>query len=106
MEPFPGFRPGRSLDDEIAAYELRIAALNDMSLDPGPAIVAPEPIRATAATAAVIPAPAPIVASGTSMADAVVAAPVANVPGTCRSCGLSISASARFCRRCGTRQAA
>ncbi|HEY2888618.1 MAG TPA: hypothetical protein VGJ17_08390, partial [Candidatus Limnocylindrales bacterium] len=30
MEPFPGFRPGRSLDDEIAAYELRIAALNDM----------------------------------------------------------------------------
>jgi ribosomal protein L40E len=24
--------------------------------------------------------------------------------GSCRSCGLSISASARFCRRCGARQ--
>jgi zinc ribbon protein len=31
---------------------------------------------------------------------------VPGAPGTCRSCGLSISASARFCRRCGTRQAA
>jgi hypothetical protein len=29
---------------------------------------------------------------------------VAAGAGSCRACGLSISASARFCRRCGARQ--
>ncbi|MGE5198373.1 MAG: zinc ribbon domain-containing protein, partial [Rhodospirillaceae bacterium] len=32
------------------------------------------------------------------------AAPVSATPQPCVSCGLSLSANARFCRRCGTRQ--
>jgi hypothetical protein len=103
--PFPDFQPGRNLDDEIAAYELRIAALNEIPLDPGPAIVAPEVLRAAASATRVDAAPAPLEVPGqaTELAEPTSVAPV---PGTCRSCGLSISASARFCRRCGTRQAA
>jgi hypothetical protein len=33
------------------------------------------------------------------------AAPQPAAPQPCVSCGLSLSANARFCRRCGTRQA-
>jgi ribosomal protein L40E len=33
-----------------------------------------------------------------------VAAPAAATPQPCVQCGLSLSANARFCRRCGTRQ--
>jgi hypothetical protein len=105
--PFPGFRPGRSLDDEIAAYELRIAALASPPASPEPTIQAAafihreppsaaaqattSPTRGAAEVASLVPADRP--------AGAV-------LPGTCHSCGLSISASARFCRRCGARQVA
>ena len=114
VEPFPGFQPGRSLDDEIAAYEVRMAALAQIPLDPGPPIPQePEPaprIAAAAAPPAAIqpaqqPAPPSLQVVGTAQPAAGEPA-VAGAPGTCRSCGLSISASARFCRRCGTRQAA
>jgi hypothetical protein len=102
---FPGFQPGRSLDAEIAAYELRIAALAESPLDSEP------PLQAVGSGA---PSPATQVTSATSspslgqtLLAAAIAAPGAVAgpsPGTCRSCGLSISASARFCRRCGSRQ--
>ena len=104
----PEFLPGRSLDDEIAAYELRIAALAASPPEPVAPItpvveVAPprvppafQPairIQATPRPVPMAPPPAP---AGTTAA----------APGTCRSCGLSLSASARFCRRCGTAQVA
>jgi hypothetical protein len=99
---FPGFQPGHSLDEEIAAYELRVAALAETPPAPGPPIVVaatPPPAPAASrlarpaalAAAPNLPAPTPMPAAPGS-------------PGTCRSCGLSISASARFCRRCGTAQ--
>ena len=112
--PFPGFQPGRSLDDEIAAYELRMAALAQIPLDPGPALP-PEPqvIERVVASATPVAGPETVSPKPPIAAPAVgVAAPTPDeptplgTPGTCRSCGLSISASARFCRRCGTRQAA
>jgi hypothetical protein len=102
--PFPGFKPGRSLDDEIAAYELRIAAL----ASPASA----EPTIQAAAFVHREPPPAAMPSrTGTIRGAAELAAEVlaerpagAAMPGTCHSCGLSISASARFCRRCGARQ--
>ena len=101
--PFPGFQPGRSLDDEIAAYELRIAALA--------APVAPEPpIQAAAVHRAPPPASVPAAMAAQPLqatAPAIDEQPdLAPTPGACRTCGLSISASARFCRRCGARQEA
>jgi hypothetical protein len=100
------FEPGRSLDDEIAAYELRIAALAEAPIESepplrpaavreserGPTVAAMSRERSRAEQA---PAVAQI------QPEAVTAAAGA---GSCRSCGLSISASARFCRRCGARQ--
>ena len=99
----PEFLPGRSLDDEIAAYELRVAALAATPPEPLPPIIVaatPPPMAPVMqqapqprVSAAVVPpsSPAPLAAAA---------------PGTCRSCGLSISANARFCRRCGTSQVA
>jgi len=108
---FPGFLPGRSLDDEIAAYELRIAALAQIPASPEPAIqptavVHREPIRTREHTAR---APVAMAAEATrepsdAISETADHTAMAPMPGTCRSCGLSISASARFCRRCGTRQ--
>jgi hypothetical protein len=98
---FPGFRPGRSLDDEIAAYELRVAALAAAPPEPLPPVVVAATPPTDVARAelpretrafALPPEPTPISAPSST--------------GTCRSCGLSLSASARFCRRCGTRQVA
>jgi zinc-ribbon domain len=118
--PFPGFQPGRSLDDEIAAYELRIAALASIPLDPGPPIAAAAPAAAPAAppirAIATTPEPpaatpagpvgVPAGVAGAPAVEGAVTAVAHGVPGTCSHCGLSISASAKFCRRCGTRQAA
>jgi hypothetical protein len=103
--PFPGFRPGRSLDDEIAAYELRIAALATPPASPEPTIQAAAFIHREPPSASAPSAIAPS-RGATEIADV---APVdrpagAVLPGTCHSCGLSISSSARFCRRCGSRQ--
>jgi hypothetical protein len=103
--PFPGFRPGRSLDDEIAAYELRIAALASPPASPEPTIQAAAFIRREPPSAAAQAATSPT--RGAAEVAAIVPAdrPAGAVlPGTCHSCGLSISASARFCRRCGARQ--
>lgn len=98
--PFPGFQPGRSLDDEIAAYELRIAALA-APLAPEPPIEAAAVRRSPPAAAM---ATAPVQPAEVAAAPAAVQPSPAPSPGTCQSCGLSISASARFCRRCGARQ--
>jgi hypothetical protein len=108
--PFPGFLPGRSLDEEIAAYELRIAALAAMPPEPltrpaEPPTRAPQP----AVRSGSLPAPTQRPARTANPPTVVVAAPVqvaapAATPGTCGTCGLSLSASARFCRRCGARQ--
>ena len=105
--PFPGFQPGRSLDDEIAAYELRIAALAAPTA-PEPPIQAAAVHRAPPAAAAAASLPTPMAVPLPMMpTPATEEQPgLAPTPGTCRSCGLSISVSARFCRRCGARQAA
>lgn len=99
----PEFLPGRSLDDEIAAYELRVASLAAAPPEPLPPVV----VEATR-TPAAVPMERPPVATS-RVAASLPVAPVASSPpaaGTCRSCGLSLSASARFCRRCGTAQVA
>jgi hypothetical protein len=100
------FEPGRSLDDEIAAYELRIAALAEAPIESEPPL-RPAAVRESerGPTVAAMsrersrPEQAPAVAQ--IQAEAVT---VAAGAGSCRACGLSISASARFCRRCGARQ--
>jgi hypothetical protein len=116
------FEPGRSLDDAIAEYERRRAATGTTEPDVVPA-AAVEPIP----TAVGHPIPAstfdgpvswpavaeqqwPDVAVPAASAEAPAEAQVHRapvVPGAarpCPSCGLSLSASARFCRRCGTPQ--
>jgi ribosomal protein L40E len=119
----PSLPPGVSLDDEIAAYDLRVAAL----AEPPVAMPAPEPLR-PAALRAPVPEPLyqaqPPVAHLPAMDHAAPALPPIYVPGpvpelpeaspvaqpasqttgSCASCGLSLSATARFCRRCGTPQ--
>ena len=45
-----------------------------------------------------------VLSAGPATGPAAVAAPVVAAPQPCVSCGLSLSANARFCRRCGTRQ--
>ena len=126
----PAFPPGVSLDDEIAAYELRVAAFTTP-----PSV---EPLPPAAPSPTVAPAPAPRVeperlrpaastdgVAGTGAAPAAaralppiyvagpvpelpapspVALPAAQTTGSCASCGLTLSATARFCRRCGTPQ--
>jgi zinc-ribbon domain len=100
------FPPGANLDEEIAAYDLRIAAL---------ATTAPSP--PTSPPAQVIASRAPSPGETPSVTQAMATATVPDLPdpdsrtgpagtgaGTCPSCGLSLSASARFCRRCGTPQ--
>jgi len=130
----PAFPPGVSLDDEIAAYEQRIAAFTTPppsaapSAAPAPAPARPamqpempsrverEPERLRPASAADRPVamPAteraalpPIYVAGPVPdlpAPSPVALPDAQTTGSCASCGLTLSATARFCRRCGTAQ--
>jgi hypothetical protein len=110
------FAAGVSLDEEIAAYDLRMAAL--AKAPPEPAVVPPTPIvpappaapRRQAASAQkagrgpiAMPAPPRAVVPELPPADAGLGTAEVST-GTCPSCGLSLSASARFCRRCGTQQ--
>ena len=116
-----GLEPGRSLDAEIAAYEEQHVAGEPEAVEvaPEPAepfrpVLAPAPPPiAEEQVAAMAPSPGersplevlpPILGPRTVVgADQPAAAPS---PGarTCPSCGLSLSVSARFCRRCGTAQ--
>ena len=121
------FEPGRSLDDAIAEYERERAAVITVTTEvpEGVAAQAIEPISTAigqpmpASTfggaaswtepAAVSTAPEPqgpdVPVQAAPAALPVPPAPV--IPGAaraCPSCGLSLSASARFCRRCGTQQ--
>jgi len=138
----PAFEPGVSLDEQIAAYDLRIAALQAEPEAPAPDLfvpaatvppfapppVAPVPVAPPTAAppiAAVAPsvarpaAPQPQPQAAARPAAAAQSAGIPDIPvtpdastmaagavGTCPSCGLSLSASARFCRRCGTQQRA
>lgn len=108
VEPgsLPSFPPGVSLDEEIAAYDLRMAALATPPPAPPPAI---QPIAASATpmsqepTAAPTPRIVPAVVPDLPAASAA-AMPAAQAATSCPSCGLALSATARFCRRCGTAQ--
>jgi hypothetical protein len=146
----PALPPGVSLDEEIAAYDLRVAALAEppvAAATPEAPAVAPGP--APVAPPFVVPTPAPPVQAPRSdeLRPAAVQPPIAHIhaeemlprvhqgapqpalppvyvpgpvpelpaaspaalpasqsTGTCGSCGLALSATARFCRRCGTPQ--
>ena len=122
--PWDGFQPGRSLDEEIAAYELRVAALAAVPPEPALPPITVTSMPAAERPAAQAPADAGAAAARPSavrseslspMPGAAIPPPLPEAPtageatqlhavGSCRNCGLSISASARFCRRCGTRQ--
>jgi hypothetical protein len=102
----PSFPPGVSLDEEIAAYDLRMAALATPPPAQPPAI---QPIAASATPMTQEPAAAPnprIVPAVVPDLPAASAAamPAAQAATSCPSCGLALSATARFCRRCGTAQ--
>ena len=102
----PAFPPGVSLDEEIAAYDLRVAALA-VPPPPPPAI---EPIAAVSAPISSAPTPAPVPRIVAAVVPDLPAAseaamPAAQAATSCPSCGLALSATARFCRRCGTAQA-
>jgi hypothetical protein len=109
----PSFPPGVSLDEEIAAYDLRMAALAAQP-PPSPAFQAPPPPMFQPAAASATPmSPAPTPAPTPRIVPAVVpdlpaaseaALPAAQAAASCPSCGLALSATARFCRRCGTAQ--
>lgn len=127
------FPPGVSLDEEIAAYDLRVAALSTPTPEPEaepPATLAPEPIGRTDPGLPAAPLDWPMAAEHAAprasasdttgparLAPRYVPGPVPELPdaspvalpaaqstGSCASCGLSLSATARFCRRCGTAQ--
>ena len=84
--------PGANLDAEIAAYDQRVAAAAARSAAIEQRDAA---MRQRDLSSAGIPeAPEAVPASIT---------PISGIA-TCPSCGLSLSASARFCRRCGTQQ--
>jgi hypothetical protein len=111
----PGFTPGASLDDEIAAYDLRVAALSAASPiaagPPPPAAFEPPAVIASVIAPAASVTPLAAVARPESHLppmEAIPETPPETASGTptgmCPSCGLSLSASARFCRRCGTQQ--
>jgi zinc-ribbon domain len=111
----PGFTPGASLDDEIAAYDLRVAALSTaLPIAAGPPqpaeFEAPAVLASVIAPAASVTRPAAVARPESHLApmEAIPETPpetASGTPtGTCPSCGLSLSASARFCRRCGTQQ--
>jgi hypothetical protein len=101
----PAFAPGASLDEEIAAYDLRVAAIS------GPAsagdALAPAAVHPATSEPTVQPVLPPIYVPGPvpDLPDVSPAAlPAAQTTGACASCGLALSATARFCRRCGTPQ--
>jgi len=115
----PDFPPGVSLDDEIAAYDLRVASLAVPPVMPAPPVAQPPAAMPIAATVEPIATsqPEPPAAKSQALPPIFVAGavpdlpaaspaalPIAQTTGTCSSCGLSVSASARFCRRCGTPQ--
>jgi hypothetical protein len=128
----PAFPPGVSLDEEIAAYEMRVAALSTPeptpeaepepeleAVEPSPSPIAPPPAAplswpvrdtlrpaASAAHEPVADAPKPRVVAYAPELPAVspVVLPAAQSTGSCPACGLALSATARFCRRCGTAQ--
>jgi hypothetical protein len=126
----PAFPPGVSLDDEIAAYEMRVAALSTQEptsepelepeavepplspIAPPPAAPLSWPVRDSlrpAASGAHEPeaeAPKPRVVAYAPELPAVspVVLAAAQSTGSCPACGLALSATARFCRRCGTAQ--
>ena len=133
--PALSFPPGVSLDEEIAAYEVRVAAIAtpapvEAIEVPPPAVPEPAPLPPPAPAVSDQPAwpmaaeraapaaarhPAP--GSAQAFTPRFVAGPVPDLPaaspvalpesrttGSCASCGLSLSATARFCRRCGTAQ--
>ena len=101
----PSLPPGVSLDEEIAAYDLRMAAL----AAPPPPAPTIQPIAASATpmgqAPAAMPAPRIVPAVVPDLPAASEAAmPAAQAATSCPSCGLALSATARFCRRCGTSQ--
>ena len=118
-----GLEPGRSLDAEIAAYEEQRGAgpetpepeAVEVAPEPEPfrpvSIPAPWPIAEDQVAAMAAPGerPAleslpPIVGPTTVVgAGHPAGAPISGAR-ACPSCGLSLSVSARFCRRCGTAQ--
>jgi len=119
--PLSIFPPGVSLDEEIAAYDLRMAALAvppPMAPPVPPTYMPPAPpaVQPIAATATPISQPiaqAPMSAPAPRIVAAIVpdlpaasaaAMPAAQAAASCPSCGLALSATARFCRRCGMAQ--
>jgi hypothetical protein len=112
---FPGFEPGANLDAEIEAYDLRVAAVSQPLPPSTPEALAPAAARPAPMPESARPVERFVAASPGQRAvrseaipevpavDPATAVPVAPV-GTCPSCGLTLSASARFCRRCGTAQ--
>jgi hypothetical protein len=134
----PAFPPGISLDEEIAAYEMRVAELSTPAATteaepeaPAEAEAEPEPqavelppavappsaeplswpvrdtLRAAASThdlEAEVPKPRVVAYAPDLPAVSPVVLPAAQSTGSCPACGLALSATARFCRRCGTAQ--
>lgn len=101
----PSLPAGVSLDDEIAAYDLRVAALAEPTVTHQP--IQPAVVAQSAAVDEPAPALPPIYVPGPVPdlpAPSAVAQPASQTTGSCASCGLTLSATARFCRRCGTPQ--
>jgi hypothetical protein len=84
--------PGANLDAEIAAYDQRVAtaAARSAAIEQRDAAQRQRELSSVGIPEAPEPVPASIT-------------PISGIA-TCPSCGLSLSASARFCRRCGTQQ--
>jgi hypothetical protein len=126
--PAIAFEPGRNLDDEIAAYERGLGEAPQPAAPAGaptwpvpgamPEAFEPHWPDVSVAMAADGFAPQPADgAAGPARAAKAPIGPGAHLPAVsqpaaplaaraCPSCGLSLSASARFCRRCGTAQQA
>ena len=104
----PAFAPGANLDEAIAAYDLRIAALSTPASMPSPQPPAAALQAAAMASASPTAPTGQRVMRSEGIPEAPEEVPATIIPissiGTCPSCGLSLSASARFCRRCGTQQ--
>ncbi|MGH2427691.1 MAG: hypothetical protein ACRDGV_02215, partial [Candidatus Limnocylindria bacterium] len=112
--PFEADEPAAAQADETELAARRLQ-LDELGLgDPGQGPVTPErrrvlPYRSRGTAASAAELAARTAAAGTSFWEAS-AREVAGAGGhvgvqNCGHCGLSLSASARFCRRCGTQQA-
>ena len=112
--PVLTFEPGPNLDDQIAAYERGLGTPSDATLPeiaPMPTAVSDAPLSwpqpAVGATAAQPNWPDAAAPRGPGAHLPAASQPVVPLAArACPSCGLSLSASARFCRRCGTQQQA